>query len=263
LTATFTKARVAAPGKVGSVPQEYSAELVRTFISEGVLKFGRAACAGSSGEHAKVFSGAGCSFAGVPLISYDAAGVNTYDSVAKTIGQYEDKDVAGLMQVGFCTVFVEDAVTEQTDVRVRHTQEAATAGWQAIELDTAIVGSAVPEIPAETYDLDVTVDGGSLHQLAFALVATDDWDGVAAKIQTALRTATGSTEVVAVVDGALRVTSASSGDSSTILIAPGTAGSSGGDFVAAIQTLSTTGSQAVSSAPTAFVGATVPGLAGL
>ncbi len=260
MVTSVAKARITSPGKVGSVAQAYDAERVRTFISEGTLKFGRAACVGADGDHAKVFSGAGCIFAGVPMIAFDAKGVNTFDSVANTIGQYEDKDVAGLMAVGFPTVFVEEPVTEHSDVRVRHTQEAATAGYQAIDFDADLVGTDVPEIPAETYDLDVTVDGGSPNQLSFALLATDDWDGVAAKIQTALRTATSLTETVVVAGGTILVTSSTTGDTSAILIGLGTAGSPGGDLITAIQTLSTTGSQAVSTVPTPFDGTTVPAL---
>lgn len=259
MATNVVKARISSPGKVGSVPSDYDAELVRTFIAEGTVKFGRAACIGSDGDHAKVYAGAGATFAGLPLIAEDAEGVNTEDTVAKTVGQYEDKDVMGLMQTGFGTGFVEEAVTELDAVRVRHTEEAATSGYQAINFDEAIIGSAVPEIPAETYDLDITVDG-TLWQVTFDLLPADDWDGIALKIQTDLRAQTSEAETVVVAGGTILVTSSTTGDTSTILIAAGTAGSGGGDFITAIQVLSTTGSQGVSSTPTTFIGATVAGI---
>ena len=104
----------------------------------------------------------------------------------------------------------------------------------------AFTGATVPAIASATYDLDVTIDGGGLNQLAVALLNTDDWDGIAAKIQTALRTATGSTETVAIVAGKIQITSATAGSTSTVLIAAGTAGSGGGDLLAAITALGAT-----------------------
>lgn len=102
---------------------------------------------------------------------------------------------------------------------------------------TAFVGATVPAITSATYDLDVNTDGSGNNQLAIALLDSDDWDGIAAKIQTALRTATSGTEVVAVVDGAIRITSDSEGATSTVVIAAGTAGSGGGDLLTAIDGL--------------------------
>ena len=103
----------------------------------------------------------------------------------------------------------------------------------------AFTGATVPALASATYDLDVTVDS-TLRQVAVALLNTDDWDGIAAKIQVALRALTSSTETVAIVSGKIKITSATNGSTSTILIAAGTAGSPGGDLLAAIDALGAT-----------------------
>lgn len=112
---------------------------------------------------------------------------------------------------------------------------AAIEGFQEIaSTPITFSGSTVPAIASATYDLDVTIDGGGLNQLTFVLTPTDTWDVILAAIETALQTATGSTETVAVLAGKIRITSATTGTSSVVLIAAGTAGSGGGDLLAAI-----------------------------
>jgi uncharacterized phage protein gp47/JayE len=112
---------------------------------------------------------------------------------------------------------------------------AAIEGYQEISsIPVTFSGSTIPLIAANTYDLDVTIDGGGLNQLTFALAPTHSWDDVVALIETALQTATGSTETVIILGGSIRITSATTGDSSVVLIAAGTAGSGGGDFLAAV-----------------------------
>lgn len=103
----------------------------------------------------------------------------------------------------------------------------------------AFTGATVPALASATYDLDITVDS-TLRQTATALLNTDDWDGIAAKIQAALRALTSSTETVAISGGKIVVTSATEGATSTIVIAAGTAGSGGGDLLAAIDALGAT-----------------------
>lgn len=114
---------------------------------------------------------------------------------------------------------------------------AAIAGYQEISsTPLPFSGSTVPAITANTYDLDATIDGGGLNQLSFAIAVTDTWDTIVTAIQTALQTATGSTETVVIIGGDIRVTSATTGAASSVLIAAGTAGSGGGDVIAAITT---------------------------
>lgn len=91
-------------------------------------------------------------------------------------------------------------------------------------------GSVVPALAAAAYDFDVTLDGGTLQTLSIAVVPTDDYDAIAA-LMSAQVTGGGS---VVFVGGAFRVTSITTGISSTVVVAAGTAGSGGGDLFAAI-----------------------------
>jgi hypothetical protein len=114
---------------------------------------------------------------------------------------------------------------------------APVSGYAEItNVDTlgTFASATVPALASATYDIDITVDGGSVSKLAVALLNSDSWSGIATKIQTALRTATSSTETVTITSGKIRVTSATTGPSSTILIAAGTTGSAGGDLLAVI-----------------------------
>jgi uncharacterized phage protein gp47/JayE len=112
---------------------------------------------------------------------------------------------------------------------------AAVAGYQEVDSSPVVFnGITVPGVATNTYDLDVTIDGGVLNQLSFSINVTDDWDTIFQSIESALQTATGSTETVVIIDGRMRITSATTGASSAVLIAAGTAGSGGGDILAYI-----------------------------
>ncbi len=103
----------------------------------------------------------------------------------------------------------------------------------------AFTGATVPALASATYDIDITVDG-TLTPVAVALLNTDSWTSIAAKIQAALRALTSSTETVTISSGKIKVTSASVGAASTIDIAAGTTGSGGGDLLAAINAIGAT-----------------------
>lgn len=247
------------PGRVGTVPLFDPDQLVVQHAAEGQVKFGRAVAYGTGARGGKVFSGSGDQFAGVARNATHASGLETVDSVTGTVGEYALNELMSVVDTGSVTVYVEEAVEPGDDVRVRFAQEAETSGRQDITASEVFVGTFVPEIDAETYDIDITADG-TLRQVSFAVLATDDWDTIAASIQAALRVLTSSTETVVVTGGVIRTSSATTGDDSTMVIAAGTAGSPGGDFFAVAGTLETTGSQAISSTPTTFIGATVPAI---
>jgi hypothetical protein len=247
------------PGRAGTVPLFDPDQLVVQYAAEGSVKFGRAVAYGTGARGGIVFSGSGDQFAGVARSATHASGYETEDAVSGTVGEYALNELMSVVDTGSVTVFVEEAVEPGDDVRVRFAQEAETSGHQDITISEGFTGSFVPEIVSETYDLDITVDG-TLRQVSFTVAPTDDWDTIAASIQAALRVLTSSTETVAVTSSVMRVTSATTGDSSTVVIEAGTAGSSGGDFLTVAATLETTGSQAISSTPTTFVGATVPAI---
>jgi len=112
----------------------------------------------------------------------------------------------------------------------------------------APAGSVVPALAANTYDFDVTIDGGALQTLSIVVAPTDDYATIAALMSA--QVAGGS---VAFVSGAFQVTSANAGGSS-VVVAAGTAGSGGGDLFAAI-TAQAAGNPAVTfPAPTAGTG---------
>lgn len=121
---------------------------------------------------------------------------------------------------------------------------APTAGYQTISNTGslgAFTGTTVPAIATQAdYELDITVDG-TLHQLAnISINIADNWDTIAGAIQTALQSATGSTETVAIVLNKIKVTSATTGDDSKIVISAGTAGTGSGDLLAVIDAIGAT-----------------------
>lgn len=135
-----------------------------------------------------------------------------------------------------------DSINENVVVTFGSTA-LATVGYQDISNGGSLgsfTGATPSGLAAATYDLDVTINGALLHQLAITLAGTEDWDAVAAAIQVALRAATGSNETVAVVAGVIKISSITYGTTSTVLIAAGTAGSGGGDILTAISALGAT-----------------------
>lgn len=92
------------------------------------------------------------------------------------------------------------------------------------------IGATVPALTTGTYDIDITIDapdGGTVDKLNFSLTDEDDWNDVAAAIQVVLRTATSALETVVISDGKILVSSVTSGTNSAVLIADGTADTSG------------------------------------
>jgi len=223
------------PRNAGEISIAHPSTFISSLIADGKIQFGRAVMYGSDGQHGANFAGAGKKFKGVSARSFEASGLDTVDAITGTVGEYAAKDMLGVVEEGFVAVYVEEAVTPTDAVRIRHSQEAKSSGYQEISsTPTTFVGATVPAIASATYDLDVTIDGGGLNQLAVAILVTDDWDTIAAAIQSALQTATGNADLAVIIGGKMLVTSNSIGATSTVLIAAGTAGSGGGDLLAYI-----------------------------
>lgn len=126
------------------------------------------------------------------------------------------------------------------------------SGFADAAVAAAPAGSVVPALIANPYDFDVTIDGGALQALSITVAPTDDYDAIAALMSA--QVAGGS---VVFVGGAFQVTSATTGGSS-VIVAAGTAGSTGGDLFAAI-TAQAVGNPAVTfPAPTAGTGNWIP-----
>jgi hypothetical protein len=96
---------------------------------------------------------------------------------------------------------------------------AGVAGYADVSIGGAPLGTVVPGVATQNWEVDVTIDGGGLQQLAIAVNIADDYDTIAATLSTAI---TGGT--CAFVGGAFRVTSATTGVLSTVIVAAGTLG---------------------------------------
>lgn len=165
-----------------------------------------------------------------------------YGFTIKSTTLADQKEVADLAQTltdPKVLFFIRSADSDIVDIA------APTSGYATIS-NSGSVGSyppaTVPAIATQAdYELDITVDG-TLYKLAtISINIADDWSDIALAIQTSLQTATSSTETV-VIDALekIRVTSATTGESSTIVIAAGTAGTGSGDLLAVIDALGAT-----------------------
>lgn len=111
-----------------------------------------------------------------------------------------------------------------------------TAGLQKISSSpTPFVGSTASGITAGTYHIDIAIDDAAADDLSIIIAGTEDWDAVAALIETALQAATSSTETYVISEGFMLCTSATTGNSSNVAITDGT-GDAGG-LLAIIDTL--------------------------
>ena len=95
------------------------------------------------------------------------------------------------------------------------------------------------------YSLRVTVDGTLRTLSALSFGATTTWAQIATAVQAAIRALTSALETVSIVNGKLRVTSATNGPTSTISIADG---SGGHPLLAAITALTTYGTVSINPA---------------
>ncbi len=136
----------------------------------------------------------------------------------------DQKEVADWVQTQSDPVHVFFIRTNDTDV---YTIAAPTAGIATVS-NTGTLGefnpTTVPGLATlSNYTLDVTIDGGTLQQLDdISINVADDWNDIAAAIQTSLQAATSSTETCTITAGKIQITSATTGESSTVVIADGT-----------------------------------------
>lgn len=132
---------------------------------------------------------------------------------------------------------IETAISEDLTGDVQTYSDFDTPGIQTVS-NVGALGlfdpTVVPALANNTYDLDITIDGVGPYQTATALLVTDTWADIASKIQTSLRAMTLSTEKVIIFNGKIQVMSTTLNTVHTVLVAPGTAGSGGGDILAAI-----------------------------
>jgi len=149
-----------------------------------------------------------------------------FDSAASGVAQlYVQNTVSGSTS---------DATAETAPVTITvGTQgtDFATSGSALVVFSPVTVGTDVPVLPADTYDFDVTIDGG-LQQLSITTVGGEDYNAIAALMDAQV---VGGAVTFSNIDSAFSVTSDSTGSGSTVLVGPGTFGSSGGDLFAILE----------------------------
>ena len=102
---------------------------------------------------------------------------------------------------------------------------------------TAFMATTVPALASLTdYSLDININNTGFDTVSFSILDIDDWNDVCANLETALQLVTASTETVKIYDNKIKVSSAITGTTSSIII---TDGSSGTPFLAAITALGT------------------------
>lgn len=104
---------------VGEIAEYNPKTLIRSMAAEeDDIKFGRAVMAGTTDEtEVKIFAGASGVFKGVATFSTQASDLDN--------SQYKQYDPVGVCDQGVIMVYVEEAVTPASPVRIRHT---ATTG---------------------------------------------------------------------------------------------------------------------------------------
>lgn len=106
-----------------------------------------------------------------------------------------------------------------------------TAGYQNVVVFLATLGTFVTALPADTYDFDVTIDGGPLQQLSITTVGGETYTAIAALMSAVI---VGGSVAYSDTLSAFVITSSTSGVTSTMLVTAGTFGSTGGDLFAAL-----------------------------
>ena len=106
-------------------------------------------------------------------------------------------------------------------------------GYDTFDVTPATLGSYVTLAGANTYDFDVTIDGGALQQLSITLAGGETYTQIAALMSA--QVAGGHAEYNDTLS-AFVVYSNNTTSTSVVLLAAGTAGSGGGDLFAALAT---------------------------
>jgi len=100
----------------------------------------------------------------------------------------------------------------------------------------AFIGATLCGLAAtQDYSLKATINGTLRVVDSIDIKPSDDWDGIAGRIQTSLRTHSGALETVVISGGKIKVTSATTGLASTVSLADGTTLT---PLIAAIEALS-------------------------
>lgn len=105
-----------------------------------------------------------------------------------------------------------------------------TSGYQEVAFTFFVLGGDPTNLGIGSYDFDVEIDGGLAQNISISITTgTETFDDLIILMNAALTGATAS-----IVDGGIRVTSDTSGVSSSILLSPGTGGSPSSDLFSSI-----------------------------
>lgn len=155
--------------------------------------------------------------------NYGTDATRKLTSVTRTITSDEQWCDSADMTISSAGGTVNETITRA----ILYYDDVTGAGFAQAEIAGIPAGTVVPGIATQNWEVDVTIDGGSLQQLALAVNIADDYDTIAATMSTAI---TGGT--CAFVGGMFVVTSATTGNGSTAVVAAGTLGTTSDMFAA-------------------------------
>lgn len=215
---------------------EQLSELDKALLTSMVDDFGGSAplAAPTAGFAAVDFKGAlGTDPTGLDSVATATAGKATVDLGAAKLAT----DNSGLVVVSGSTagsqvVTINPVFTAGTDATGLAADVPATAGTDSITFSVVPANTA---LAAGTYDFDVTIDGGALQQLSITTVGGESYAAIAALMDAVV--VGGS---VSFTTDTFTVTSDTTGATSTVVFARGTAASTGGDLIAALELADTT-----------------------
>lgn len=215
---------------------EQLSELDKALLTSMVDDFGGSAplAAPTAGFAAVDFKGAlGTDPTGLDSVATATAGKATVDLGAAKLAT----DNSGLVVVSGSTagsqvVTVDPVFASGADATGLADDVAATAGTDSITFSVVPANTA---LGAGTYDFDVTIDGGALQQLSVTTVGGETYAAIAALMDAVV---VGG--AVSFATDTFTVTSDTTGATSTVVFARGTAASAGGDLFAALELADTT-----------------------
>lgn len=193
----------------GRIAEHHPAEYIMSKIAEGVVPFGRAVVKGTEDEEAKLPSSGSDMMLGVAGFSTEAGDLDNEN--------YSEGDPLAVVETGIVVVKVEEAVNIGDDVRIRHGEDVL-AGSQAWGFGATKTGASASGLANDTttYGAIVVVDGVA-KEISIVGSAAQTLANVISGINTDL----GSDAEAELVDDSIKITSATTGASSSIAITDG------------------------------------------
>jgi hypothetical protein len=200
------------PGEIASHHPEVFTD---SHVAEGDVPFGRVVVKGSETGKAKIINSAADKVLGICAFSFEAS--------ALSLLKHLTGDPMGAVRQGIVIAEVEESVLAGDPVRVRLAEDS-TAGYQEWGFSEAVTGASASGLANDTtkYGAIIVVD-----KVAKEINIVGSAAQTLATVISGINTDLGSVAVAALVDGKLRITSASKGANSEISI------TDGNDFAAA------------------------------